>query len=245
MLFERNYFVHYYDSDIKQRLTISSLMKYFEDVAILHSEDAGIGLKYYEQKKVAWVLYKWGIIINHYPKFKETIKVRTRAVSLNGFKAYRYFDILDKSGNQIVVANSMWLFVNTNTKRPIKINEDMFTHYGVDHNYKEELQIEEVRTLNKIDAEKDFYIRYSDIDTNQHVNNIAYVNWAMEVIPENIIKDYTLKELNVVYKKETKLGNMIKSSVEIKDNNNVIECIHLISENGIELCGLETKWQYD
>jgi len=52
MLFERNYFVHYYDSDIKQRLTISSLMKYFEDVAILHSEDAGIGLKYYEQKKL-------------------------------------------------------------------------------------------------------------------------------------------------------------------------------------------------
>ncbi len=242
MFYEREYFVHYYDSDIKHRLTVSSLMKFLEDIAILHSENVNVGLQYYEEKKVAWVLYKWGIKINRYPKFKDTIKVRTRPVSLRGFQAYRYFDVLDEQGDELVTANSMWLFVNTATKRPTKINEDMYTNYKIDINNSEKLQIEDVPMLNKVDAKKDFYIRYSDIDTNNHVNNITYVNWAMEVLPLNIMSEYILKELNVLYKKEIAFGKMITSSVEIKDYNNKVECVHLISSENEELCRLETKW---
>ena len=242
MRYERDYFIHYYDTGLNRKATISSMMRYFEDIAILHSEAVNIGLDYYYGNEVVWVLYKWDIKINRYPKFQETVKVRTKACSLKGFQAYRSFDILDSAGNILVTANSMWLFVNTKTKRPTKITEDMFKHYEVDRTKMEELPIGEVRQLQKEDKKKEFYIRYSDIDTNNHVNNITYVDWAIEVIPENILKDYNLKELKVFYKKEIGYGKMISSSVEILNDESNLECVHLISAGGVPLCQLETMW---
>ena len=102
MFYERDYFIHYYDSDLNKKATISSLLRFFEDIAILHSEHVKLGIDYYSRHNVGWVLYKWDIKINRYPEFMETIKVRTKASYLKGFQAYRYFDILDSGDAQIV-----------------------------------------------------------------------------------------------------------------------------------------------
>lgn len=37
--------------------------------------------------------------------------------------------------------------------------------------------------------------RRSDMDPNGHINNVAYLAWALEVIPEQIYQKYTLTEV--------------------------------------------------
>lgn len=37
--------------------------------------------------------------------------------------------------------------------------------------------------------------RRSDMDPNGHINNVAYLAWALEVIPEYICQDYQLTEV--------------------------------------------------
>lgn len=37
--------------------------------------------------------------------------------------------------------------------------------------------------------------RRSDMDPNGHINNVAYLAWALEVIPEHICQDYQLMEV--------------------------------------------------
>ena len=241
-MYEKNYFIHYYDVDLKQRASIFSLLKYFEDIAILHSEHVNRGIEYYNQHHVGWVLYKWDIKIIKYPEFKETIKVRTQPSYLKGFHAFRYFDILDLNGDQVVTANSMWLFLNTDTKRPTRITSDIFEGYSVDKNKMTELEFGNINKISKIDSEKRFDVRYVDIDSNHHVNNIKYVEWALEMVPQNIVKNYTLNHLVVNYKKETAYGSMISSSIEISKEEDKIKCIHQISSGGSVLCILETNW---
>ena len=242
MWYERNYFIHYYDVDLKKKASISSLLRYFEDIAILHSEHVNRGIDYYIMHHVGWVLYKWDIKIIRYPEFRETIKVRTRPSYLKGFQAYRYFDVLDSKGNQIVSANSMWLFLNTDTKKPTRITEDIFEGYGVDKNKMTELEFGIIKEISKVDAEKDFDVRYIDIDSNHHVNNIKYVEWALELVPQNIVNDYNLNRLKVNYKRETAYGKNISSSVEIQKEEEKINCIHQISSEETVLCILETGW---
>jgi medium-chain acyl-[acyl-carrier-protein] hydrolase len=243
MFYERNYFIHYYDSDLKKCASISSLLKYFEDIAILHSEHVKLGIDYYTEHHVGWVLYKWDIKIKRFPEFKETIHVRTEPLYLKGFQAYRYFDILDLKGNEIVTANSMWLFLNTDTKKPTKITEDMFKGYGIDKNRMRELEFNEINNLAKIDARKEFDVRYIDIDTNHHVNNIKYVEWALEMVPVNIIEDYSMNQLKVNYQKEAVYGKSITSLIDIEKTRENIKCIHQISSQDTVLCVLETNWQ--
>ena len=105
------------------------------------------------------------------------------------------------------------------------------------------VNIENPKAPENIKHEKEFEVRYFDIDTNDHVNNVQYVEWALEAIPVNIKNDYTLKRLKTIYKKEVNLGDIIKSIVEIVENENGIICYHLISNHGQEACVLETYWQ--
>ena len=243
MWYERDYFVHYYDIDLKKKASILSLLRYFEDIAILHSEHVNRGIEYYSQHHVGWVLYKWDIKIKKYPEFKETVKIRTQPSYLKGFQACRYFDILDLNGNQIVTANSMWLFLNTDTKKPTRITEDIFSGYGVDKNKMTELEFGQINEMSKVDAEKKFDVRYIDIDSNHHVNNIKYVEWALELVPQNIVNNYTLEDLKVIYKKETAYGKSINSSIDMRQEDEKIKCTHQISAEESVLCTLETTWQ--
>ena len=37
-----------------------------------------------------------------------------------------------------------------------------------------------------------FKVRYGDIDSNMHVNNVRYVEWAIESLPLDIVLNYEI-----------------------------------------------------
>lgn len=245
MYYEKEYFIHYYNVDYKRRCLIKSIMEYFEDIAILQSESRNIGLSYYKEHQVAWMLYKWDIEILDLPSFGQTVKVTTEPMGLNKFYAFRRYQISDKNHSPLVRANSLWLFFDTKLKRPVRITDDMFNGYGIEKDGGKELEIKEPLGLQRIDQEKKFSVRYSDIDTNMHVNNIKYVEWAMEPVPVDMVINYELRGLRVVYKKEARYGTSIKSVIQIDaSNDGVVRCLHSIrTEEGLELATLMSEWR--
>ena len=40
--------------------------------------------------------------------------------------------------------------------------------------------------------------RRSDMDMNGHINNVTYLGWALETVPETVATDYTLHEVLLV-----------------------------------------------
>ena len=63
--------------------------------------------------------------------------------------------------------------------------------------------MEKVEKMQTAEYSKVFNIRYSDIDSNKHVNNVKYVEWGLEVIPVEVITNYELKRVKVDFEKET------------------------------------------
>lgn len=241
---EREYLIHYYEVDYKKRALITSIMDYFGDMAMYQSDTLGIGIKYIEENNLAWVMYKWDININRYPKYGEKIKVITKAEGFKKFYAYRSFEIKDNSGEVIVKANSIWLLINIKRRKPVRISDDFYTAYSVPKDKSDFEEIENIKILDKIDNEKVFNVRYSDIDTNRHVNNVKYAAWAIEVVPKEVVIDYKLNNLKVIYKKETGYGQAIKSAVQINHiNKNKIICIHnIMDQEDKKLTEIETVW---
>ncbi|MGB4470493.1 MAG: acyl-ACP thioesterase, partial [Tepidanaerobacteraceae bacterium] len=110
---------------------------------------------------------------------------------------------------------------------------------GVDNS----LEIEDAAAPSLIDVEKEFRVRYSDIDTNRHVNNVKYAAWAIESVPLEIVLNCTLTNLKVTYKKETTYGKNIKTLTQIIRQGENTTCLHsIVDENKNELCLLESKW---
>ena len=103
-----------------------------------------------------------------------------------------------------------------------------------------------IKKLEKLKEEmysKRFNVRYGDIDSNNHVNNVNYTKWATEAIPVEILYKCELKELSVVFEKECSYGEEIKSICEVKESENEYIILHKIENSeGKELTTLISKW---
>lgn len=242
-IYEKEYEIHYYEIDIKRRALITSIVDFLGDIATIQSEELGIGIDYLKENNLGWVLYKWNINMDTYPAYGDKIVIRTWPYAMRKFYAYRQFEILSSSGDVLGRADSIWFLINTEKRRPVRVSEDMCRVYGLPYNDDGTIEIEDIEKPINIESEKQFNVRYSDIDTNQHVNNSKYIAWAIETVPMEVVLNCTLKSLKVIYEKETTYGEMVKVLTEVVNNEHKVTCIHKITDReGKELTLLKTTW---
>jgi len=240
---EKEYEVHYYEVDYKKRVLLTGIMNYFSDICTMQSEDLGLNLDYMKENNIAWVLYKWDINIIRYPVYGEKVKVKTIPYSFRKFYAYRKFEVMDNLGNVIITANSLWFLIDTLKRKALKIPEDMYNIFGIESNNNEKMEIKKISIPNEIDVKQNFNVRYSDIDTNLHVNNVKYAAWTIETVPMDVVLNYTLKNINITYEKETVYGDMITVCTKVNKEEQQVVCVHKIIDNNEHILTVaETTW---
>lgn len=61
-----------------------------------------------------------------------------------------------------------------------------------------------------------------DIDINKHVHNLYYLDYANEALPEEIYKDARFDNIEIMYKKQIKLGDEINCYYSKEEDKNII-----------------------
>lgn len=246
--FKMEFEVHYHEVNPYERATPLTILHYLEDAAITHSEAVGQGIERLRSKKQAWILNRWLLQMDRYPVLGEKVRIETWSAGFERFYATREFLIKDKHQKILGKATSLWIFYNTESKRPSRIPTDFQEAYGVDpvraiEEPLDQLQIGEEEQEGE--NEQIFTVRRSDIDTNGHVNNANYLQWMLEVVPEDIYQNNHLAALEITYKKATTYGSSIRSKCLVTNpsvNNTV--CKHLIlgDDTCQELAIAKTVW---
>ncbi len=241
--------VHYHEVNPYEKATPLTILHYLEDAAISHSEAVGQGIEQLKAKKQAWILNQWHLQMDCYPVLGEKVMIETWSAGFERFYGTRDFLIRDKQQRVIGRATSLWIFYNTESKRPLRIPPDFQEAYGSDPTRAivESLDQRQNEELDQVgESEQIFTVRRSDIDTNGHVNNANYLEWMLEVIPEDIYQNKHLAALEITYKKATTYGTSVCSKCFVSNpkENNVL-CRHAILGNvdRQELAIAKTIWQ--
>ncbi|MGL5378949.1 acyl-[acyl-carrier-protein] thioesterase [Clostridium sp.] len=243
--FSKDYEIHYYEVDCNLNCTIKSLINFIEDIGTTQSEGLGVGIDYLNERKMAWVFYQYDINIKRYPRHGETIKIVTEPYGFKRFYALRSYDMYDESGEKIVEAKAVFFLIDIEKRRAMRVPADQYEVYGVDGDIKGNVNIERLEKLEEAMYSKSFGVRFSDIDSNNHVNNTKYVEWAMESLPVEIIKDYELERIVVTFEKECHYGQEIQSkSAVLELEGYKIKSIHKIENtDGTELTKIIGYWK--
>ena len=103
-----------------------------------------------------------------------------------------------------------------------------------------DLKYGKIPALQNIDIEKEFEIRFDDIDVNRHANNTNYLVWAFEPLDYDFRSNNVLKTLDIAFKKEIKYGQKVLSQIEVLENktNHVLKCL----ETNEDLCLISAEW---
>lgn len=89
----------------------------------------------------------------------------------------------------------------------------------------------------------DYRVRYLDIDANQHVNNAKYLDWFLDSLGLEFIKNHELKSINVKYEKEVSYGNWVQCEVsqKVQEDGRILTA-HQINNDGIPSCEASMTW---
>jgi len=251
--FNMEFVVHYHEVNPEEQATPLTLLYYLEDAAIAHSESIGNGVAQVKAEGLAWILNRWHLQMDRYPNLGEKVIIETWPSSFERFYGRREFLIRTMDQAVIGRATSLWILFNIATKRPSRIRSEFGEAYGLDplraiDDPFDPLQAIETGTKVGEGAEEDdqkFLVRRSDIDTNGHVNNANYLQWMLEVVPEDIYHNHHLASLEIQYKKETTYGLSISSKCQTEGVERLQSvCRHVIlgEDSGQELAIGKTVW---
>lgn len=210
--------IRYSEVDNECNLTLTALMNYFQDCSVAHSESLNRGVDYLSENHLAWVLSSWQICCDEMPHLFEEVTVSTWAYEMKAFYGYRNFTLDRKNGGRLAYANSVWVLVDTLTGRPVKVPDDIINEYGVSPQLEMECSSRKIKVPADMEAGAEMAVPKFFIDSNQHMNNEKYVAIAQELLPAA----YKIRELRVEYKKEARLGDIIKTSVKKTDEGIVV-----------------------
>ena len=243
--FEKQYKINIFDVDSEHKCKFSTLADYLWDIVISQSDYLGETEEGFVQNQCIWVLLKYDITIYEYPKFKDTITVDTKVLGTKKFYGYRQNTIKNSEGKIIGEVISTAILIDFKKRRPMKISPEQSEIYGIKGELNEVPPLDDIREIENEKFIKDYPIRYSDIDSNGHVNNVKYIEMAMDTLPRYILNEYRLFNIKVLFKKETTDGDTLHISSEIiNETDDEITTIHKITSNntGKLLTKLQFIW---
>ncbi len=216
--------------DTDRLLKMESLTALFQDVTCFQGEEIGVGFDYLEPMGQAWILNSWQIDVKRFPKFNEKITIGTFPTGFKSFIGTRNFIVKDENDETIVMANSVWTFMDMIKMRPAKVTEEFIQKYTLEEPLPMEYADRKIvlpESEEWIVTEKEpIKVREHYLDSNMHVNNGQYVQIAAGFLPKGIKHN----QMRVEYRNQARLGDMIIPVVYNKDS----DCI-------VALCDVEKK----
>ncbi len=222
MIFEKNYIVGNRDVGKTNKATNKAILKYLENIACCHSDEVGYGINTIDETKVVWILLDWKFKVIERPIYGQTIKVKTWSRKMEKCYAYRDFEVYDENDNIIAIATTKWVLLDAVTRKIQRIPEKIVLKYNQEtekHVFEEE--IEKIREPENEEKSIELKTRRTDIDINNHVNNLNYLDFALEVLPEEIYNQ-DLKNIRITYRHQTEPGETVNISYTKSEDKNII-----------------------
>ena len=209
MVVKEIFYVGYSDITNDFKLSDTSILKIFENMACIHGSRAGESIKTCESR---WFLTAYDVKILKRPEYEDTITAHTWSRDMRGVSACREFEIFNSKGELCVIGLSNWARVNAVTQKLERATPAVAAAY----------QSEKDRTnfpfvwapkLTEPEEylyEQDFTITRNFIDANNHMNNIFYLDLAKLIIPEEIYERNDFPEFKIMFRQAIKYGETVK-----------------------------------
>lgn len=187
-----------------------TILEILENVGGEHSNKVGYGALDIDKTGLSWILLDWKVQVIKRPIYSEELKIKTWGRYFQKAYTYRDFEVYDSKGNLAIIATSKWAMMDLEKRSIARLNDEIKKVYEP-----EEVRVFEEETLDKPFIPENFTNEFSytvgrkDIDLNNHMHNIYYMNLAYEAFPEEVYQNMPYDNFRITYKKEIAIGDTV------------------------------------
>ncbi|CAN1215120.1 Palmitoyl-acyl carrier protein thioesterase, chloroplastic [Linum perenne] len=264
-VFRQNFSIRSYEIGADRSASIETLMNHLQETALNHVKTAGLLVDGFgatpemSTRNLIWVVTRMQVLVDRYPTWGDVVQVDTWVTGSGKNGMRRDWLIRDcKTGETLTRASSVWVMMNKLTRRLSKIPEEVRAEIEPFFLNSDPVVPEDSRKLIKLEDNTADHIRkgltqprWNDLDVNQHVNNVKYINWILESAPVEILESHELSSMTLEYRRECGKDSVLQSLTAVSGTGigsigsaGDIECQHLLRlEEGAEIVRGRTEWK--
>ncbi|KAF5725980.1 plastid acyl-ACP thioesterase [Tripterygium wilfordii] len=264
LVFRQNFSIRSYEIGADRTASIETLMNHLQETALNHAKSVGLlgdgfgSSPEMSKRNLIWVVTRMQVLVDRYPMWGDDVQVYTWVSASAKIGMRRDWLVCDgKTGETLARASSVWVLMNKLTRRLSKIPEEVRGEIEPRFLNSDPVVDEDNRKLPKLDDNTADIVRggltprWSDLDINQHVNNVKYIGWILESTPPPILESHELSSLTLEYRRECGRDSVLQSLTAVSGasignlgNAGDIECEHLLRlEKGAEIVRGRTEWR--
>lgn len=212
--------VRFSEVDQNKKLSLQSIINYFQDASTFQTEDLGVGFSYLEPRKLTWILTYWQVVVEEHPKLGEEITIGTLPYEFKSFMGRRNF-FLEKEGRKIIKADSLWALLDIEKTRPVKIPEVLLNTYEKEEKLEMDYASRKIAITGTEREEESVIVGKHHLDCNGHVNNGQYIQIAMAYLP----KEFRIRQMRAEYRNQAYYGDEIFPCL-YEEEGKIIICLY-------------------
>lgn len=229
--FEQKLTLSYFDVDALNQIKLSVLIGLLLKASSDQLDQMGVGTNDLGKDNLGWVVTQYHMEISRLPRLNEEITIGTQPTGYNRFFCYRDFWVKGENDELLISVSSIWIVMDL-LKREIHENTPEFGAQMSAPLLKRGPRLPRIKLPEFANDGVEYRVRYYDIDSNKHVNNSHYFEWMIDVLPEELVLNSKIKQIDIKFDQEIRYGDAPKSFVELEEDTE-IKSYHLV-QNGTD-----------
>jgi len=227
-------------TDRHKKVSVPALIRLLQETAMGHVRKLELSVFDLEPLHLAWVLLRMRVEVTKQPELGEMVEVLTYPSGIDRFFTFRDYYMYNEKGEILATAATTWLLMDTRSRRMARIPEQIAQ--------KIPLTAPEGRTPLPHAADKlpalgdplqtlDFRVNWHDLDFNAHLNNVTYIEWMLETLPDATLDQGTLRQMEIIFLLEAQWKEMVQSKVEAQADGSFLHQLARISDGKVLATG--------
>ena len=203
-----------YMADVRNLLRPASFMEIAQEIATVGAQE----LHFDDSVTVAthnavWVLARMHVRFLRMPVRYQQISLETWHKGIRSVFFLRDFLVRDGAGEVLVEATSSWAIMEQDQRRVLRPDGLLDIIPAGPQQPGDAIaepcgKVVMPRGFTPVKV-TDHVVRYSDVDSNHHVNNTRYTAWAMDCLPDALTFAHALREIEINFNREARPGETV------------------------------------
>ena len=203
------------DCDMYGSWKPSAILECMQETAGIHGTAFGCGRNLLDECNLVWVISRVKVQMNRLPRYGETITVETYPTAPRLLFFPRSHIFRSESGEEIGSANSLWVLLDVEQRRIVK-SDLVASRMPDNHELKPAAGMPAtVRLMEGESLSRTIEPQFADFDLNQHVNNTRYLDWCLNALGTDRLRNQCVKSFDVNYDAEILPGSAVRTELAL------------------------------
>ncbi|WEV41015.1 acyl-ACP thioesterase domain-containing protein [Lactobacillus sp. ESL0681] len=234
--------IEFYECDENERLKLPAMVDLMMSVSEHQLVSGSASTDALTKRGLGWVVTQYQIEVNTLPKPNDLVTVSTQATGYNRFLEYRDFTFTDQAGNQLIKAKSEWVLFDLQKRKMVPTDQKMMTELGIPL-LKKIPKFPRLRAHSEYQLQRQYRVRYDDLDTNHHMTNGHYFSWFIDTLDRDFLRTHVVQKIDIKFNQEVSYGQEPQVALSTDCAANECKTYHCVKDNEAARAICELTWR--